>query len=246
MLRAGLLAILLCLPLAFARASASPGTLPGNPEQGGKGAPVIPEPMLFDMIRPLGAVKGELEANVLFIRPVDGQPLEWAPEVEFALADGLALELELPMAGGRVESFKIGVQGTFGTGLDGRFIHGVQYLGTIDQGGRWGSSLLYLAGMRYDSRWSSMTMIGAKARNSLRPGRAVLLANHSLFRDLGETTTAGLEVNHVGGKDGSWLMVPQVHQRIGRRAVVQLGAGGEKHRGTRLSRIASLRVVGEF
>lgn len=227
-------------------AMAAPGTARANLEQGGRGVPVIPEPMIFDMIRPLGAVRGELEANVLAIRPTSGEPLAWAPEVEMAAADGLALELELPMTGTRVDTVKLGVQGTFGTGLDGRLVHGVQYLGTVDWGGRWGSSLLYLAGIRYDRHWSSMTMIGAKAKNSLQPGRAALLANHSLFRDVGRSTTAGVEVNHLGGRQGSWLIVPQLHQRLGHRAVVQLGAGVEKPRGERRTGIASLRIVGEF
>lgn len=235
------------LSLALAApAIAAPGTIRSNPEQGGRGVPVIPEPMIFDMIRPLGAVKGELEANVLAIKPLNGEPLAWAPEIEVAVADGLALELELPMTGTRVDSLKLGVQGTFGTGLDGRFVHGIQYLGTIDRAGRLGSSVLYLAGVRYDRHWSSMTMIGAKAKNSLQPGRAVLLANHSLFRDVGRSTTAGVEVNHMGGRAGSWLVVPQLHQRLGHRAVVQLGAGVEKPRGERKTGIASLRVVGEF
>jgi hypothetical protein len=239
-------AILALLLLASPALAAAPGTVRGNPEQGGKGIPVIPEPMLFDMIRPLGAVRGELEANVLAVSTLDGQPLAWAPEIEFAVADGFAIELELPMTGARVDSVKLGLQGTFGTGLDGNFVHGVQYLGTIDRAGRWGSSLLYLAGLRYDRHWSSMTMIGLKAKDSLRPGRAVLLTNHSLFRDIGQRTTAGVEFNRQGGRDGNWLLVPQVHQRIGHRAVLQLGAGVEKPRAERRTAIASLRLVGEF
>jgi hypothetical protein len=238
---------ILGVSLAFAvPVLAAPGTIRGNPEQGGKGVPAIPAPMIFDMIRPLGAVRGELEANVLAIQPSSGHAMEWAPEVELAVANGLAVELELPVSGMRVQSAKLGVQGTFGTGLDGRFVHGVQYLGTVDRSGRWGSSLLYLAGLRYNSHWSSMTMIGAKAKNSLEPGRAVLLANHSLFRDIGRATTAGVEVNHLGGHEGRWLIVPQLHQRLGHRAVVQLGAGIEKPRGERRTGIASLRIVGEF
>lgn len=232
--------------LASPALAAAPGTIRGNAEQGGPGVPSIPEPMIFDMIRPLGAVRGELEANVLAVKSLDGSAMAWAPEVEMAVADGLALELELPMTGTRVDSLKLGAQGTFGTGLDGNFVHGVQYLGTLDRGGRWGSSLLYLAGLRHDRHWSSMTMIGAKAKNSLDPGRLVLLTNHSLFRDVGQRTTAGIEFNRQGGRDGNWLLVPQVHQRIGHRAVLQLGAGVEKPRGERRTALASLRLVGEF
>lgn len=239
-----LLLLLTCL--SAPAMAAAPGTIGGNLEQGGPDVPAIPEPMIFDMIRPLGAVRGELEANVLAVKSLDGSALAWAPEVELAVADGLAVELELPMTGTRVDSGKLGIQGTFGTGLNGNFVHGVQYLGTIDRSGRWGSSLLYLAGLRYDRHWSSMTMLGAKAKNTLRPGRAVLLANHSLFRDVGPRTTAGVEINHEGGRDGLWRVVPQLHQRIGHRAVVQLGAGVEKPRQERRAGVAALRIVGEF
>jgi hypothetical protein len=236
------LSLLVCAPAL----GAAPGTIRSNLEQGGATVPVIPEPMVFDMIRPLGAVKGELEANVLAIKPLSGGAMSWAPEIEMAVVDGLSLELELPMTGTRIDSFKLGVQGTFGTGLNGHFVHGVQYLGTIDRAGRWGSSLLYLAGVRYNRHWSSMTMIGAKTKTGVQPRGAALLLNQSLFRDVGKATTVGLEINHVGGRSGNLLMVPQVHQRLGHRAVMQFGAGVEKPRGERRAGIASLRVVAEF
>lgn len=46
--------------------------------------PHIPEPMVFDMMRPLGAKQGELEANVLTTTPWSGKDgnTHWAPEVE--------------------------------------------------------------------------------------------------------------------------------------------------------------------
>lgn len=37
------------------------------------------------------------------------------------------------------------------------------------------------------------------------PGGTVLLANHSLFRDVGRPTTAGVEVNYLGGNGGAGL-----------------------------------------
>jgi hypothetical protein len=238
--------IILGLLMLASPAFAAPGTIPGNPEQGGKGIPVIPEPMLFDMIRPLGARRGELEANTLLAKSLDGAPLAWAPEVELAVADGFAVELELPMTGRRVDSFKMGLQGTFGTGFGGNFVHGVQYLGTIDRQGKWGSSLLYIAGLRYDKHWSSITMIGAKTSNTARLSRPVSLINHSLFRDVGTRSTAGLEFNREGGPAGGWVLLPQIHQRVGERFVMQVGAGVEKPRGERRVALASLRLVREF
>jgi hypothetical protein len=222
----------------------APGSGRGNPEQGGADIPVIPEPMLFDMIRPLGARRGELEANVLATSATDGGALLWAPEVEMALADGFAVELELPSEGARINALKLGVQGTIGTGLNGRLVHGIQYLGQTGSGGRWESSLLYLAGLRHGRHWSSMMMLGLKSRTTL--SRPVTLINHSLFRDVGRRTTAGLEFNRRGGSDGNWLLLPQLHQRVGSHLVMQAGAGVDKPRGTRATPLASLRLVREF
>lgn len=134
-MRLGLFTLLLALAVST---QAAPGSVMGNPEQGGKDVPAIPEPMLFDMIRPLGAVRGELEADALATQSLDGAAMAWAPEVELAVADGVALELEMPMTGVRVDAAKIGVQATFGPALAGHLVHGVQYLGTIDRSGCWG------------------------------------------------------------------------------------------------------------
>ncbi|MFN4038747.1 MAG: hypothetical protein ACK4IB_05380 [Erythrobacter sp.] len=63
------------------------------------GAPLIPEPMVFDMIRPLAAPKGELEANTLALFPLNarGEDIDWAPpEIEYAFANGWAAEFECP------------------------------------------------------------------------------------------------------------------------------------------------------
>ena len=69
----------------------------------------ITEPMIFDMVRGLGAKKGEFEANVLAEILVDeygDRDIHWAPEVEFAVLDGFALELELPFVDGDTEAYK--------------------------------------------------------------------------------------------------------------------------------------------
>jgi len=238
------LPVIISLALA-APAFAAPGTTRENLDEGNPRVPTIPEPMIFDMIRPLGALRGEFEANVLAAVGAGGS-VEWAPEIEMAVADGFAVELELPMVDTGVESFKLGLQGTFGTALDGQVVHGVQYLGTIDRQGLWGSSLLYLVGARVGDHWTSMTMVGAKAKDTRRPGRSALLLNQSLFRDVGRRTTAGVEVNHAGGAAGKFLVVPQLHQRIGARTVLQVGAGVEKPRQARANAIGALRLVGEF
>lgn len=218
------------------------------------GAPLIPEPMVFDMIRPLAAPRGELEVNTLGLFPIDapGEAIDWAPEIEYAFADGFAVELELPFDNRRLTGFKLGLQGTFGTLADNKIVHGWQYLGIVDRDtGRLETSLLYIAGVRYNERWSSLTMVGFNLPNDVRPpdvGRDdALLFNHSLFYDVSRRTTLGLETNvRAGRQNRSWLIMPQLHQRIADKVMLQAGVGAQKPAGRAAHPSAALRVIKEF
>ena len=69
----------------------------------GAGAAVrVPEPMVFDRVRGLGADKGELEANALALVPLNDtgvRDVAWAPEVEFAVVDGDRVESRVQVRG---------------------------------------------------------------------------------------------------------------------------------------------------
>lgn len=212
--------------------------------------PDIPEPMIFDMMRPLGARKGEAEVNALAMTtsPFRPRSAEWAPEIEYAFADGKAIEFELPFDGARLEALKLGLQAAFGASADGRSAHGVQYLGIYDrETGRYSNSLLYMAGHRFSGRWSMMNMVGlddiALAR---RAGRNALLLNHATFYDAKPGTTVGIEVNVAGGRERLVRVTPQLHQRVANKVAVQAGAGVEKHRHRRARPALGVRLVREL
>jgi len=212
--------------------------------------PVIPEPMIFDMMRPLGAQQGEMEVNALAMTtsPFRPRAAEWAPEVEYAFADGKAIEFELPFNGAKLEAFKLGLQAAFGASADGRSAHGVQYLGIYDrETGRYSNSLLYMAGHRFDARWSMMNMVGVddialKRRN----GRNALLLNHATFYDVAAGTIAGVELNVAGGRERLVRVAPQLHQRLAAKVNVQAAAGVEKHRHHRARPTLGVRLVREL
>ena len=44
----------------------------------------IPEPLVFDMVRPLGSPKGEMEVNAFLNQSTHGGPLQWSPELEYS------------------------------------------------------------------------------------------------------------------------------------------------------------------
>ncbi|MET4896516.1 hypothetical protein RN629_04985 [Sphingomonadaceae bacterium jetA1] len=214
------------------------------PAQAQRG-PHIPEPMIFDMIRPLTAGRGEVEVNTLVQHDLSGPrgEVEWAPEIEMAVADGVAVELELPLIDRRVVQYKMGLQGRLGHLRGGRGIHGVQYLGLYDRAdGRWHSTLLWLLGNRFGERWSMMTMVGI-GDVTLREGNETgLVVNHSTFYDLNRDTVLGLEVNRQNGDGAYWLMMPQVHRGFGKLGV-QGGVGAERARGERFRPRLGLRVI---
>jgi hypothetical protein len=209
----------------------------------------VPEPLLFDLVRPLGARRGEVEVNTLAIFPwratnrdlqgdpfgpgpttIDRQGIEWAPEIEYAIADNFAIEFEFPFEGATLEEYKLGLQWTIGTAFNNQYIHGFQVLIEPSTAWEnWNSTLLYLGGIRFDETWSALFMLGGRMdlegpNNSETFER---LTNVSIFADISESFLVGLETNYASGIDGtnSFIFVPQVHWQVTNRWQVQSGLG---------------------
>ncbi len=212
--------------------------------------PDVPEPMVFDMMRPLGAKRGELEANALATTPLSGsdKTVQWAPEVEYAVADGFAIEGELPFEDGRLVDLKLGLQAAFGAFNGGRSAHGGQYLGIYNREARhYRSSFAYMLAHRYNARWSSISMAGlGDISFSGGHGRNSAIVNHSLFYDSRDGQVLGLELNYRGGSDGYVLVMPQIHQRLAEKVNVQAGLGAERPHGGTVRPKAGIRLIREF
>lgn len=198
----------------------------------GDDTPRIPEPMVFDLVRPLNARRGEAEVNVLGVFPLNRNlgEAEWAPEVEIALADGFAIEFELPFEEWSLKAYKFAGQLTFGTAFKDSFIHGAQGILEYDKDtGNVTPTLLYLAGVQFDEKWSALAMAGLRTEleGDDRGTRTETLFNFSLFRHVGDYTTVGLETNYsaslVGGTE--FRLMPQVHQELQDHIMIQFGAG---------------------
>lgn len=195
-----------------------PGLFPGA-------YPHIPEPLRFDLVRGLGARRGEFEANVLMSStgPFDG--LHWAPEIEWAFADRHALEFEIPMHNRNVEALKIAVQGTFREQYP-VFIHGWQFIGEGVLAGAGEFTAIYIAGRRFGSRFSMLGMLGPSLRVDAAGLTADLVLNPSVFFDVGERTTIGLEnIARLRGKHSQVTTLPQIHVQLGRHFRLQAGTG---------------------
>lgn len=198
-----------------------PGLFPGS-------YPHIPEPLHFDLVRGLGAQRGEFEFNVLSttaLLPYEG--LAWAPEVEWAFADRHAIEFELPMHDGSLEAVKVAMQGTFRE-LRPKFIHGWQFIaeGVLHGSGEFTG--LYIAGRRFGRRTSMLAILGPRLALDAEGVSGELVVNPSIFVDLGERFTLGLENNAVvAGARSSLRSLPQLHVQFGRHFRAQVGAGVE-------------------
>lgn len=201
-----------------------PGLFPGA-------APHIPEPMNFDLVRGLGARRGELETNVLVqVRPRRGRfgVTTWAPEVEWAFWDNLAIELELPMTDREVDALKAAFQWTMPSRAT-RFTHGLQIIGEyLLDAEATEVTALYLAGGRI-GHLAMFVMAGARVLLGGESRHEELLLNPSLYYDINEAFTVGVEGNIAWAVQNEWegLALVQLHWQLARRFRIQIGAGPE-------------------
>lgn len=213
--------------------------------------PRIPEPMVFDLVRPLGSTRGELEVNTLAQHRGDGV-LEWAPEIEFTIADGLAVELELPVENSTREATKVAVQGTFRRGRTEHFIHGWQAIGAERRDdGRRSFDGIYIAGYQFGALWSTLVMGGLRLDQTGRHTSGTVLLNASAFYSLGDHSTLGLEYNGRLERHGRFSSyVPQLHHRLSDHWSLQTGLDFNRRRGSGAGsshRVAlSLRLIHTF
>lgn len=194
----------------------------------------IPEPMVFDLVHSLGVEQGAFEANALVLFPLNDtsvRSIDWAPEVEYAIRDGIALEFELAFEDSEFEAYKFATQFTFGQAFDDRYIHGSQFIiEKFDHADIWELTALYLAGVRFDPEWSALFMLGFRTETG---GDAAnhneALFNFSLFRDIGPHMILGVESDLAMDLDGDseLLVMPQLHYELGDDLEIQLGAGAE-------------------
>jgi hypothetical protein len=215
-------------------------------------APHIPEPMVFDLVRGLGAKRGEFEANTLVRVPFAsrrrGTTVLWAPEIEYALFDGFALELELPIENFSLVALKGAAQGTFS--YSGKLAHGYQVIAEYMLDHQvLESTALYLFGAKLSERWSLMTMSGVRLESELLPGRGGafaglgLLHNTNLFYAVTPELNLGLESNFAYAHARPYLLLmPQLHFAPSPMFNIQLGAGMQFVQGER-QLVASTRMV---
>lgn len=209
----------------------------------------IPEPMTFDMVRPLGAKKGELEVNTLFLgRWRNGKfTNNWAPEIEYAFRDGMAVEFELPMQSLKTEAIKAAFQATLPSRSD-RFIHGFQFFNEYGLNNRHlGMTAIHIAGFRITEKLSIVSMNGAHNANLLKKPELAAITNHTLFYHVSDQLTLGVETNFfLRAKESTFLFLPQLHLELNPRYSLQIGAGFQREPDNTYAPVVGMRVVRTF
>ena len=198
----------------------------------------IPEPLMFDLVRGLGARQGELEINALAEFPLNdysARGVDWAPEIEYAVFDNFAVELEFPMNNFELEAYKTAIQWTIGSSKDSKFIHGIQVLGEMYvHDDLLELNFLYVPAYRFNEIWSAIGLFGVMFEFGSDAADKIytIILNASVFADINEHAVVGLELNNtnsmlqrIDDNEMVFFVLPQLHYEFNRGISVQLGAG---------------------
>jgi hypothetical protein len=194
------------------------------------GAPHVPEPMELDLVRGLAPDAGELEANVLATLPmrIERDGIEWAAEIEWAPLRDVALELEVPFSGYRVDAVKLVAQATLGRSRRDRVAHGLQLAVALPLRADPSMQAVHVVCMRFGRRGGLVTLAGARISlpTVRRAPEAGAVVATSVFASLPADRAVGVEASFVGGRhDGRLSILPQIHLPLGRYARAQFGVG---------------------
>jgi hypothetical protein len=210
----------------------------------------IPEPLIFDLVRPLGARTGEIEINTLATWRKGGR-IHWAPEVEMVVGRGIAVEFELPGEGRHLTHYKIAAQGKLsrpGFFNHERYIHGWQAITEIPRGGHETETAgLYISGVRWSRAVSSLSLNGVAVEGNRGHRSVSALVNNTLFAEWRSAPVLGLETNlRVRRGFLEAKVVPQIHRHISGGINIQAGIGVHRIPGHQTRPIVALRLVREL
>ena len=215
-------AVITLIPLLWAQVASASDSIVG---------PGVPEPMVFDLVRPLGVREGELEFNVISLVPFRreqkstqglfpsvegtesdrpakrelGPVIEWAPEVEWAPIDDLAIEFEVPFSEERIAEYKMGIQWSFTPSTDNSRISGLQLLVNTDaDGGSTTPTFLYLWAARFAPTYSAQVMAGARTTLGSRSATTEtdFVLNPTVYKEVTSSIAFGVEGNTTTSERG--------------------------------------------
>lgn len=215
----------------------------------------IPEPMMFDLVRPLGSKKGQWEINTL-ITQEESPALSHShvsPEIEYVFAENWAAEVEIPMIGGEPDSLKGVLQWTAGhSGKSRQIVHGFQLITQrfIDEDTHNELTPIYIYGHRFNHDYTMLAMIGDQYHYGEVSNGHFLVLNATIFHVYSRVKDIefGLEQNVLGfGHNFQyWRITPQIDVVLEDHWKIQTGFGTLYTYVHGWESTSSLRVVKEF
>jgi hypothetical protein len=213
----------------------------------------VPEPMFVDLVRSLSAKKGEWEINTLFAHSSqqdvneNGRVFNWAPEVEYVIDDGHAVEFELPSRGGDLKNFKFAYQYNNLSLFSGNHLEGIQLIWERSKEMNEGElTLFYIFAKRLDFNWSFLSMMGVNLGDQFQD-QVNFVPNLTLFYNFTREVDFGLETNGLFGSQNQefWQVIPQIHLALKEGLKIQYGVG-HTQRGRMGGVLTSFRLIKEF
>lgn len=188
----------------------------------------VPEPLFIDLVRSLNAKYGEWEVNSLVYHSSGNfQHTRWAPEVEYVLKSGTAMELEFPMEGDKLINYKLALQQRIFSNHEGSHLHGLQFIYEADPGFlHTDATLYYIVAHRFNHHLSTIGLYGVRTFLEAYEGTEISL-NQSIFVNYSRQIDLGVEVNYSSGEIFSRFLqvVPQLHLAFKEGAKIQFGFG---------------------
>lgn len=210
----------------------------------------IPEPMVYDLVRPLGVRQGDMEINALGdYNPYTGD-MNWAPELEYGLADDLAIEIELPFENASHERYKVAIQQTLNIDEVQGMANGWQVFVDVNKHTKaMSADATYIHALKWADQWSSLSMLGLRVHDINRSAQVDYLLNNTVFYDVSPRLTLGLELNQEISTGGTWRyrLTPQVHYDVSQYYTMQMGtAWTTLDHPEKTQRLWSLRLIRVF
>ncbi len=207
----------------------------------------IPEPLYIDLVRGLTAEKGEWEINTLIYHTQgDFNSLNWAPEIEWVMRDGSAIEFELPMVGNDISSYKTAFQQNIYSNEKQTHMQGLQLIYEADVSFKHQEyTAYYILAHRFNHYFSTIGLHGVKGVFESSQ-KIDLVTNQSFFYNHSREIDLGLEFNYQSGQNFEkyFQVIPQLHLALGTGFKIQFGFGARSVN-SMTSPVGTLRIIWE-
>lgn len=183
------------------------------------------EPLFIDLVRPIASQKGNLEMNALCYGK-NGKIL-CAPEIEYVISNGFAVEFEVPMEGIHAEALKFAVQKQINSHPFSKdYDHAIQVLTEKSLHNEPTYSALFYVSGYHNNNFSIVAMNGLSTASGVNS----LVNNIALYHNHTQKLAYGIEYNFAAKGETKHRILPQIKYDMNCGLEVQLGVGTQNRK----------------